>query len=455
MPNTVILMSDEHNPLYAGPYGHPMVQTPNMDRMATEGTTYRNAYTPCPLCLPARSAFLAGLPVHRVQAYNNCNLLLDSSLPTFGDVLSEAGIHCVFMGKTDIYRPGEAMGFTELAELRDRKPPGDVNFVRRPLAIRKGAHRRADGYGVRPSAHVHDVTVVDRAVEWIRRSDRVSEPWVLVVNITAPHFPHVSTQELWDLYPDGGDLPAYGREVESARHPYAQDLRDHFETERFTEEQVRGLRRGYLACITFVDRQLGRLLSALEEQNALDRTDVIYTSDHGEMLGKFGMWWKCSLYEDSVRIPALAMGPDFAASREVATPVDLHDVRASIFAAASVDRPADWLGEPLQSLPTNDPKRAVFSEYHGHGTRAGAFMVRRGAWKLISYREGPDQLFDLSADPDELRNVIEGRTDVASQLDRELRRFCDPKSEDLRARDFEHRQIEAVRRDYPEAAAEE
>ena len=453
MPNnTIIFMSDEHNPLYSAPYGQPRVQTPNMTRLAEEGTLFRNAYCPSPLCLPSRSAFLSGKRVHEIQTYNNCNVLLDRTLPTYGDVLKDRGVHTVFMGKTHIYKPGVDMGFSMTAEIRDATTPGDINFIRQPLTIRKGAHNRADGYGIGEKAHARDIRVVDQAAKWlIETAPSAKAPWVLTVNVTAPHFPHVTTRELWDLYADSGDLPRYGKELQSAQHPYACDLRDHFETDHFTEEQTRGLRRGYLSCITFVDRQLGRLLECLEQTGSLSSTNVIYSSDHGEMLGKFGMWWKCSLYEDAIRIPCLARGPDFEAGKEVTTPVDLHDLRAAVFASAQTQQPAGWWGTPLQNIPLNNSKRVVFSEYHGHGTRAGGFMVRRGKWKLLYYSQAPNQLFDLETDPDELDNLYEIEPKTAKSLEDSLRSICDPEREEQRAREFIARQAEEVARFYPDA----
>jgi choline-sulfatase len=286
---------------------------------------------------------------------------------------------------------------------------------------------------------------MEAAVRWLSEEARsVREPWVLCVNLIKPHFPHHTTREFWDLYPGRGDLPRRGPEEDSARHPYARDLRRHFETGAFTEEQIRGLRKGYWACVSFVDHCLGRLMDALEGAGLDGRTNVLYTSDHGEMLGKFGMWWKCSLYEDSSRIPCIAAGPEFQAGASVRTPVNLLDVQASIFSAAGVEYPAGWVGEPLQSLPRDDPDRVVFSEYHGHGTRAGSYMVRRGSWKLIHYSAGENQLFDLDEDPEELENLISVFPDRAAELEGELRRICSPEEENERARRFIRRQLEVV-----------
>ena len=278
---------------------------------------------------------------------------------------------------------------------------------------------------------------MDAAIDWIKtKSTGVGRAWASTVSLQKPHFPHFTTPELWDLYPDSGDLPAHGTDTASAQHPHAQGLRAHFETELFTADQVKGLRRGYLGCVTFVDRQLGRLVAALEETGQLESTDIIYTSDHGEMLGKFGMWWKCSLYEDSVRVPCIAAGPSFPQGTTVDTPVDLHDVQASIFKSVGADRPADWVGTPLQDLPEDNRKRVIFSEYHGHGARASAYMVRQGKWKFIYYVDAPNQLFDLEIDPEELRNVMETFPNVTEELESQLRAVCDPEIENRRAEQF-------------------
>jgi choline-sulfatase len=443
--NVLLLVSDEHNPLYSSPYGHPSVQTPHMQRLADTGTLFWNAYCPSPLCLPSRAAFMAGRRVHELQTYSNCNLKLDPTPRSFGAELAQQGVYSTYIGKVHVYARGNQLGFSEMILPGDSPPPGDTNHRRNPMTVRDGASQRADGYGPQEDAFQTDLTYIDAALGWIRnRSTGIDQPWVLAVNLHKPHFPHFTTRELWDLYPTGGDLPTYGADCASAQHPYAHALREHFETDWFSDDQIRGLRRGYLGCVTFVDRQLGRLLAALEETGQLETTDVIYTSDHGEMLGKFGMWWKCSLYEDSVRVPCIASGPSFRQGATVDTPVDLHDLQASLFRSAGADRPSDWVGKPLQDIPGNHPDRVIFSEYHGHGARGSSYMVRQGRWKFIYYVDAPDQLFDLEADPDELRNLIDKAPQVARKLESELRRVCDPELENRRAEAFIEEQLLAV-----------
>jgi choline-sulfatase len=444
--NVLILMSDEHNYRVSSVYGHPRVETPNMERLASAGVVYDAAYCPSPLCAPSRSSFLAGLPVHQVQVYNNCRL--DSlDLPSYGGVLREQGVHTVNIGKTDAYTTSDRLGFSEVRLPGDRKVPGDINFRRNPLSIREDGPERANGFGPKADAFAKDIRVINEAVEWLTTdAPAIDVPWTLTVNVLAPHFPHFATPELWEKYEGAGDLPAIGGDVESANHPHAQDLRRHFQTDTFTEDQGRGLRQGYLAGVDFVDIQLGRLLDALDAAGLREDTIVVYTSDHGEMLGKFGMWWKCSMYEDSLRVPLVASGPGFPRGGRNATPVTLLDLQATLFRATGADRPSHWWGEPLQDMPFDDDDRAILAEYHGHGTRSGTFMLRKGNWKLLHHDAAPHQLFDLAADPDELVNLYREHPDIASSLETDLRSLCSPESEFERANTYEQWQLTQVER---------
>jgi len=444
--NMIVLMSDEHNPFFSQPYGHPFVSTPNMTRMARMGTVFTNAYCPSPLCMPSRSAFLSGRRVFDLQTYGNCNVF-QVETPSYGKVLADQGVHTVHVGKTDVYNRAATLGFSEMILPGDRAQPGDVYVSRVPLDVPKDFEGRSGGYGVTSNALVNERAPMNRALEWLETSaPKSKQPWTLAINIVKPHFPHRVTQDLWDMYADHADLPRNGGDGEAARHPYTLDLRRFFGTDSFNEEQIRNLRRGYYGCVTWVDQQLGRLLDALEKTGRLSDTVVAYTSDHGEMLGKFGLWWKRSLYEDSVRIPMIVAGPGFAPGRRVETPVDLHDLQASLFHATGARRPADWVGWPLQTMPRNDTKRTVFAEFQGGGTRASAFLIRQGRWKLLYNCAAPHQLFDLQADPEEVTNLAGRHSDMARKLESELRKICSPERENARAEGYITRQLKAMGR---------
>jgi choline-sulfatase len=449
-PNVLILMVDEHNPMYTSTYGDPYkrsVATPNMDHLARMGTVFESAYCPSPLCSPSRSAFMSGRWGHDIQVYSNCNVI-EFNYPSYGKVLRAQGVYTAYVGKTDVYNRAPKLGFSELILAKDRALPGDTHISRHPIAIRPGSGaRRGKGFGVKEDPFRSDDQVIDAAEKWLTgKALTLRQPWTLTVNIVKPHFPEFVTQELWDMYPHGGDLPRYGPDQPSANHPFALALRRFFETSEITESDIRGLRRGYLGCVTHVDRQLGRLLDVLEGTDLLKNTMVAYTADHGEMLGKFGMWWKCSLYEDSARVPLIVAGPGFSPGTRVRTPVSTMDLQAAMFRAIEARRPSQWVGIPLQDIKPDDPGHVMFAEYAGHGTPANSYMIRKGKWKLIYYIGAPMQLFDLEKDPNELKNVADVQPGVAAELEKDLRRICSPEEENQRTEKFIQRQLEAIQK---------
>jgi choline-sulfatase len=439
MANVIILMTDEHNPKYSSVYGHDGVQTPNMERLARQGTVYEHAYCASPLCTPSRAAFMTGKRVHEVQAYSNCAINLDrDSSPSFGKVLADQGVHTVLIGRSAQF----CGGFSESYEIKVDTAYTDGGLPRRPNAVREGSAQRANDYGVKEDAFSRDLRRMDIALTWLtEQAPNMQQPWVMVINVGMPHFPLWSTSEFWEMYEEGVRLPEYGRDCESAQHPYAADLRHYFETDQYTDEQILGLRRGYYGCVSFADRQLGRIMDILEQMSLTGSTNLIYTADHGEMLGKFGLWWKSSMHEDSIRVPCIAAGPDFRSDERVGTPIDLLDVQAAIYESVGLSLPQDRLGTPLQYISGDDRERVVFSEYQGHAVRSGAFMVRKGDWKLIYNIEAPHQLYHLSQDPEELHNVFTQWPDKALELENELRKICSPEEEHKKAQAFQDRQM--------------
>lgn len=449
--NVVILMSDEHNPKYSSVYGHPFIQTPNMERIAREGVVFENAYCPSPLCMPSRSSFMSGLYNHETQCYSNCTLFLDE-FPNYGQVLSQQGVYTAYFGKADVYRRIEELGFNETVLGKNRGMPGDICIERKPLYIRKGSSTRSKEWGLRWNAWQNDFRVVDKAIAWLKyKASKMQKTFVTCINIEAPHFPHYARQEFWNMYDESkGDLPRYGPEQPSAQHPYAVDLRRHFETDSFQVDNIKGLRRGYYACVSYVDSVIGQILDTLEETGLKERTVFIYTSDHGEMLGKFGMWWKCSMFEDSARVPVLACGPGFGKGLRISAPITLLDVQSSLFHATKCEQPENRKGSPLQELKVSDKERFAFAEYHGHGTRGSSFMVRKGVWKFVWNSDAPHQLFNLDEDPEELNNLMKNSFSNSPEIARELYDYlysiCDPVAETQNAEAKIQKQLEKARK---------
>ncbi len=453
--NVLLLVSDEHNPRISSLNkipGYPdWIKTPNMEKLAARGVVFDAAYCPSPLCMPSRSSLLSGKRNHITRAYSNCTVFLDKYntpedpehyLATYGEILSREGVYTAYFGKLDVYSRPEFLGFSEISLAENRPVPGDGHISRNPLKIRDWVGVSAISYG--PSENIRanalDDEVIDRAVKWIKskgkRLNAEHRSWVLSVNINNPHFPHYCSKADWDLYPHP-DLPAYGKEEESANHPFAVDHRAYFQNDdpRWTPENIRGNRRGYYGKVTYVDRKLGELMQALSNAGLEENTVVVYTSDHGEMLGKFGMWRKCTLYEDSVTVPLIVAGPGFHKGKRVGTPVDLLDLNATIFKAVNKmsARPNDSVGRPLQELQNEIKDRVVFSEYHGHGKRASHYMLRKGYWKLIYYIGAPHQLFNLKEDPNELHNLAKDNAKKLNELEEEIRKICEPEKENENA----------------------
>jgi choline-sulfatase len=203
--NVMLLLSDEHNPKFSQPYGHPFVETPHMTRLARRGTVFTNAYCPSPLCMPSRSAFLSGRRVFDLQTYGNCNVF-SSDTPSYGEVLAGQGVHSVHIGKTDVYKEAARLGFSEMILPGDRKRPGDTFVSRNPLDVLKEGEGRAGGSGPRPNPFQGDNEKVEAALGWLSKTaPGLAQPWTLTVNLLKPHFPHLVTPELWAQYADHAD----------------------------------------------------------------------------------------------------------------------------------------------------------------------------------------------------------------------------------------------------------
>ncbi|QQE11590.1 sulfatase-like hydrolase/transferase [Planctomycetota bacterium] len=452
-PNVLVIKSDEHNPFISSVEKHPFVKTPNMQHMADNGTYYKSHYCPSPLSQPSRSAYQAGKRAHEIQVYNNCGIF-HFDYPSYGQVLREQGVYTVHIGKVDSYQAAEKLGFSEMHRLNwdSVRDPGDLNFGRKPLTVRplenyQGIPRHTL-YGLKKDAYKKDEPSFALAKEWIKtKGTSLDKPWVMEINTSKPHFPMQSTKEFWDMYEGHDDLPEHDKYAESAQHPFSKDLRAHFQTDKFPESSIRGLRRGYYANVSYLDRKIGEVIDVLKENGLLENTIIVYTSDHGEMLGKFGMWWKSSLYDDSARVPCIVCGPGFDKGIVDNTAVDQFDLLASIFHAVGAKLPEDWSGDAMQTLEQNDDKHTAFCEYHGHGVRASGYVLRRGRWKYIYNCDAPNQLFDIETDPQETKDVIAKHPNLAKDLHQDLLKYCDPEVENQRTEAFIAKQFEAVKND--------
>ncbi len=420
-PNVLLIMADQLVPFLTGAYGHAVVITPHLDQLVQEGVRFDAAYTPYPLCAPARAACMTGRYASDLGCYDNA-AVLHADEPTLAHYLTNAGYETVLSGKMHFIGPDQLHGFRR--RLTTDVYPANIDWV--PATDESGrfpagGHARLyvePNVGVRPWTKFlsYDEETHFRALEYVRERGRTnpSEPFFLVVSYHHPHDPFHVTQELWDLY-EGLDIemPHYPANLQATYSVMDRWLNEVHETEAVdlgAPDNLYQLRRAYYGLVSYIDRKVGELLAALEQTNQRDNTIVVFTSDHGDMLAEKLMVQKRCFYEWSARVPLIVQLPDQqAAGRKIADPVSLLDLVPTLL---------DWAGVPMEdrlsmdgvSLAqlidgTNDGERAIFGEYHVEKVRAPCFMVRQGRYKYIYIHGYDTQLFDLEADLGEWNNL--------------------------------------------------
>ncbi|MFF7057976.1 sulfatase-like hydrolase/transferase [Achromobacter spanius] len=461
--NIVVIMSDEHNPAFMGCSGHPFIKTPNLDALAARGTRFPNAYTPSPICVPARAAFATGHRVHQTRHWDN-------AMPYVGDpqgwghVLQQQGISVESIGKLHYRNEADPVGFD--AEHIPMHVVGGHGMVWAsirdpylPVAGRKRMLGDRIGMGESPYTS-YDRSVTDRSLEWLRAAADRGEPFVLYVGLVAPHFPLIAPREFFDLYearriPHAKLHPKDGYE----RHPWVQAYaefersEDTFESE---DERVNAFLAYYGLC-SFLDSNVGRIVDALDALGLADSTHVVYTSDHGDNVGARGLWGKSTLYQESVGIPMILAGPDVSPS-VCDTSVDLLDLYPTILQAVGVD-PTPHMGTrqglslfDIARQPVDDD-RAILSEYHAAGSNTAGFMLRKGPWKYHHYVRFQPELFNLESDPGELHDLAgePAYAAVLAGMKAALYAICNPEDVDRQAKADQAALIE--RMGGPEAAS--
>ncbi|MEZ5650086.1 MAG: sulfatase-like hydrolase/transferase [Burkholderiaceae bacterium] len=452
--NLLVIMSDEHNAAFMGCVGHGVVKTPNLDRLATRGTLFENAYTNCPICVPARASFATGQYVHQCGYWDNADPY-EGAVPSWGHRLIAQGHRVVSIGKLHYRDSRDPNGFDEeLIPLHVVDGVGDLlGLIRDDMPERKGAAKFARDAGRGESTYTrYDRSIAAEAGRWLAEEapkyrDR---PWVLFVSFVCPHFPLMAPPEFYDLYPEATiPWPELYAEAERPGHPYYRAMRACINYDKhFDEDKVRKAVAGYLGLCSFLDHNIGQVLSALDATGLAASTRVLYTSDHGEALGKRGLWGKSTMFEEAAAVPLIMAGPDIEAGRRVTTLASHVDFFPTIIEAVGGASHAEDAGLPGRSLfaiaDGAEPDRTAFSEYHAAASITANYMLRDGRFKLVYFVGMPAQLFDLEADPDETRDLAGDPVHVEglNALLAKLRAICDPEEIDQRARHDQRETIE-------------
>ena len=445
--NVIVIMSDEHDPRHSGCYGSPRVQTPNLDALARRGVRFSSAYTPSPICVPARAAFATGMRVHKARLWDNA-LPYHGQLRGWGHVLQQHAISVESIGKLHYRAEGDPSGFD-----KEHIPMHVVGghgmvwaSIRDPYISRfAGKRMLGDKVGRGESTYTHyDEEVTRTTVQWLHnRMEEKDKSFVLYVGLVAPHFPLIAPERFYDMYKDV-EIPAAKLHPNTghSQHPWIKAYAEFEQVEESfkSPEERDSAFRAYFGLCSFLDHNVGQILQALQDTGLESDTTVIYTSDHGDNLGARGLWGKSTLYEEAARIPMIIAGPGIAPGT-CDTPVDLLDLFPTILQGAGIDPTSemeDRPGRSLQDIAMSpvEPERVILSEYHAAGSNSAGFMLRKGRYKFLYYVRHDPELYDLLADPEELTNLATDTNykNVMIDLERELRQICDPEAMDALAK---------------------
>ncbi|MCB1106343.1 MAG: sulfatase-like hydrolase/transferase, partial [Cephaloticoccus sp.] len=423
-PNVLILMSDQHSKFHLGCYGDPVVRTPHLDRLAVEGMRFDSAYCASPLCVPSRMAFMTSRHPSSIRVWKNEHIL-SSAIPTWAHALGAAGYETALIGRMHFVGSDQRHGFEkrplgEYSALHPGAPEtGAARFIQMPGTTSGQCRESVEiaGYG-RTSYQAFDEDVAAATCAYLREraAESGARPFAAVGGFVLPHCPFFAPRDLFEYYYDRVDVPELTAE-QLAREP--RPVRRFREqrgiAEPLTREQIRVARAAYFALCEYFDRQIGRVLATLDETGLAQNTLVIYCSDHGEMAGEHGCWWKSNYFEGSVGVPLLARLPGtIDAGTSNAHICNLIDLGPTLCELAGADIPGGMEGRSLWPGLTGATADAhaneTFSEHFGTNRERPSRMIRSGPWKLYHYHgddhpvlynlhDDPGEWHDLAADP--------------------------------------------------------
>ena len=414
-PNLLILMVDQLNGTLFPDGPADFLQAPPLKRLAARSTRFQNCYTASPLCAPARASFMSGQLPSRTRVYDNAAEFA-SDIPTYAHHLRRAGYQTALSGKMHFVGPDQMHGFEErlttdiypadFGWTPDYRKPGErIDWWYHNLGSVTGA-----GVAEITNQYEYDDDVTHQAIQKIYDLSRGQDPrpWCLTVSMSHPHDPYVARRKYWDLYegcgqvsPDGDPIPYEVMDPHSQRLMDASDWR----SSTITPDHIARARRGYFANISYVDDKIGEILTVLEatRQEAV----IIFTSDHGDMLGDRGLWFKMNFFEGSARVPLMIAAPGLAPAR-VTTPASTLDVVPTLAALAdiSLDEVMPWTaGTNLIPVANGAARDAVPMEYAAEGSITPLVCLRDGPWKYQACAADPELLFNLDSDPRERANL--------------------------------------------------
>ena len=433
-PNILFIAIDDLND-WVGPLGgHPQIQTPAMDSLAARGVTFTNAHTQSPLCNPSRTALMTGMRPSTTGIYGLAPWFREvadlKDLTSLPDYLEQHGYRTYSTGKIYHGRYGRGENDTEFDELG---PPAGVGARPEEKLVNTPQNHPLMDWGTFPHEDEEkgDWQVASWAVETLGklRETPDEDPFFLSVGFFLPHVPCYVTQKWYDMYPEESlELPPMQRDDRDDTPRFSWYL--HWKLPeprlRFLEEenQWKNLVRSYLASISFVDSQVGRVLDALEASGKADNTVVVLWSDHGWHLGEKLITGKNTLWDRSTRVPLIFAGPGIVQGEKTNRPAELIDMYPTLLELAGLPAKDDLEGLSLapQLADPQAPRDRPAITTHNHDNHG----VRSERWRYITYADGSEELYDMEADPNEWNNLA-GDEQYAEVIE-EHRKWLPPSS---------------------------
>jgi arylsulfatase A-like enzyme len=435
--NVLCIMVDQWPGGLMGCAGHPDILTPTLDELAPNGVRFGNCYSATPVCIPARREIMTGVDarIHGDKCFNESQPMPE--LPTLADCFSRAGYQTYAVGKLHVYPQRDRIGFDDVLLYEEGRHKNGLRqddyerfLAREGYAGLEYMHGMCNNnYLYRPwhlREAMHPTSWITREMcETIKRKDP-TKPALWFLSYNHPHPPLAPLAEYLDLYDDvKPEKPYFGEWTEDAVLPSAYSrYRERMDGLMTTDRAVLGARRAFYALCTHIDHQLRTVIGTLREEGLLDNTAIVFTSDHGDMLGNHGLWGKNLFYEDSCKIPLLLIPPLDCREFEIGTTDDrlteLRDIMPTLLDMAGIDIPAHVNGISLTAR-AGKAKEQVYGELWKD--RRATRMIRWSDYKLIYCPvTNARQVFDIAKDPLELRDVHAepAYADVTRELEERL-----------------------------------
>lgn len=413
--NIVFVMADQMSAKAMPFHGHRVVKARTLSRLAREGAVFDTAYCNSPLCGPSRLSMMSGLLPSKVGGYDNAPEF-SSAIPTFAHYLRLAGYRTCLSGKMHFAGPDQLHGYEE--RLTTDIYPSDFGWTPNwaepdaKLAFQDMQNVLETGPCLRSMQIDYDDDVCTQAERWLydRARDTGDQPFMLTVSFTSPHDPYVARPEFWNMYRDEDiDLPEVAKS-DVTPDAHSERIHEHYSIGKadVSDAAMRRARHGYYASIEYIDAKVAALLAVLEETGLDQNTIFVFASDHGDMMGERGLYYKKTFFEWSARVPLIFWAPGRIAPACHTAPVSLLDILPTFADIAGVadqvlETDGTSLLPALQGKPL--PNRTIAAEFLAEGVYEPTFMLRDATCKLLYSETDPPVMFDLSKDPAERNDV--------------------------------------------------